>query len=657
MVWLYAGILLWNVLAVGSFTVNSSVWLFSLLLISLLAGDLFIYLVLGQNNKFSNLPTKLLLGFICINTATFLMALILPFGLAWDWLALIAIVGVLWIKYRWPESRKVLLIRNNSEALFLLFSPLAIIAWNQDFLRPIEIGKEFAVIRSWSDIYFHLAQINNLALSKGIFSMTDVQAAGLPAHIYHIASYVLPATLANTTGLSSLEAYSSLYVPIGILLTALAAYALINSIFGEWPALVASLALLMLPDASQQGFGNQFLSYHWMQLIGPAGLYGVSLAATAFLFLFAGYQEKKYKLIILGYIFAGLVLFYKAQIFVAISFLAFIFPALFISGVALRLRLFLLIALTSIYFGILTISQSFQGVPVILLDGSGLSWYGAFVFNTHSYSFIRELGKIIFTKNSNFFIEAIALIGLIATCTFGVYLFIYLSLIKYLRNNFDYAVWIFPSLVLIIYFIMATCLALDTRNIGMPEELLHRHFVWAYFIIVIWGAGGLYYRYCGDSLPTSNAVSVCLLVITALMLISPIYFGQEIQTYKQWNMGYQKIPLCQLESAKFIKKNSDVNDIIQDSANDPSLILSALSERKIFAIDTGGIRQPLGIQSRLRDLADLRGLRDHIPVEIFMKNNSIKWYVVNPRTEVQWAELASEHKVFECGGYKIYNFH
>jgi len=649
--------LLWNALAVGSFTLNSSIWLFSLLLISLLAGDLFLYWVLRHKNQFSNLPTKLLLGIICVNTVAVFMALTLPFGLAWNWFLLMAIVGALWIKYRWPGNRKVLLTANNSEALLLVFSPLAIIAWNQDLLRPIEIGKEFAVIRSWEDIYFHLAQINNFALSNGIFSITDVQAAGLPAHIYHIASYLLPATLVSTAGLSTLEAYSSLYVPIGIFLTALATYALINSLFGKWPALVASLALLMLPDASQQGFGNQFFSYHWMQVIAPAALYGVSVAATAFMFLFVGCQEKKYKLIILGYIFAGLVLFYKAQIFFAISFPAFIFPVLFISGLTLRLRLFLCIALTTIYFGVLTISQSFQGVPVILLNGSGLSTYGAFVFNTHSYSFVRELGKIMFTINSNFFIEVIPFIVLITICTFGVYLFIYISLIKYFRNNFDFPVWIFPSLVLIIYLIMATFLALDTRNIGMPEELLHRHFVWAYFIILIWGAGGLYHRYFGDSIPSSNSIRLCLLAIVTLMLISPIYFGREIQTYKQWNRGYQSIPLCQLESAKFITKNSNVNDIIQDSVNDPSLILSALSERRIFAIDTGGIRQPLGIQSRLRDLADLRELKELIPVEIFMKNNLIKWYLVNPRAEVQWAELASEHKVFECGGYKIYNFH
>jgi len=32
---------------------------------------------------------------------------------------------------------------------------------------------------------------------------------------------------------------------------------------------------------------------------------------------------------------------------------------------------------------------------------------------------------------------------------------------------------------------MASSLALDDRHIGMPEELLHRPFVWAYFKVAV----------------------------------------------------------------------------------------------------------------------------------------------------------------------------
>ncbi len=51
---------------------------------------------------------------------------------------------------------------------------------------------------------------------------------------------------------------------------------------------------------------------------------------------------------------------------------------------------------------------------------------------------------------------------------------------------------LFPVLVTATYLIMALGLALDDRTAHMPDELLHRPLVWAYFAVAAWTLGCSY---------------------------------------------------------------------------------------------------------------------------------------------------------------------
>ena len=88
-----------------------------------------------------------------------------------------------------------------------------------------------------------------------------------------------------------------------------------------------------------------------------------------------------------------------------------------------------------------------------------------------------------------------------------------------------------------------------------------------------------------------------------------------------------------------------------------NFIIPALSERKSFVIDTGGLRAPKGIQTRLDSLQQLKVLKNGNEIASFMHEHSIKWYVIDPIAPVQWSDQTTlSHVVFNCGGYKVYHF-
>ena len=98
-------------------------WLFSLLLVSLLVGDLFLKWALKDNERFNNLPTKLLSGILCVNIFLFIASLTLPFGLTVDWIIFLILTLVLWFRARIVTSESFLRTHHLTETFFFLAIP------------------------------------------------------------------------------------------------------------------------------------------------------------------------------------------------------------------------------------------------------------------------------------------------------------------------------------------------------------------------------------------------------------------------------------------------------------------------------------------------------------------------------------------------------
>jgi hypothetical protein len=322
-----------------------------------------------------------------------------------------------------------------------------------------------------------------------------------------------------------------------------------------------------------------------------------------------------------------------------------------------RFRLPALLAATVLYLAVIVACQTIAAVPTMRLDGSGLTVYSSAILGLQVDGNIRRfLAPLIDQSTGVWLGRAVAFALMLVLITFGAFSLLYFTLIQSLRRTFSTPVRVFPWLTLAVYLLMATSLALDDRKLGSPEELMHRPFAWAYFVIVIWCAGATYHRFFGDAAPSDKRVCRILALGVVVLMAVPVGFGRGVETLKTAGIGFQRLPACQVAVATFIHENSEAHEVFQDSSNDPQLILSALAERQPFAIDSGGVRTPSGMDSRLDSLRQLKTTSDRVEAAHFMKTHAIKWYVVEPSDRVQWSHDVASPPIFECGGYKVYGF-
>lgn len=136
--------------------------------------------------------------------------------------------------------------------------------WCGDAQTPVRLQDSAVIFRVWPDTFIHAREISVFAQAHGISTIQDIKLAGGSAPIYHFASYLSPAAISVLSGASAMEVYASLQLPVGIVLTGLAAYCLAASMFGCWAGVAGVVALVLFPDAFHQGFGNRYLSYNFL---------------------------------------------------------------------------------------------------------------------------------------------------------------------------------------------------------------------------------------------------------------------------------------------------------------------------------------------------------------------------------------------------------
>ncbi|MCV6797949.1 hypothetical protein OII53_17800 [Achromobacter ruhlandii] len=646
----------WQYRATGQVSTVTSGWLLLIIATAMLIGDLVCSTALRQCISLHAFSARLLIGILVSNLILFLSAILLPFGLAINSMALLVIMLLLWMAARRMGLVLAFDRPHVSEQILFPLAAVAVTIWCWDTLRPIEITGNGAVIRAWQDIYYHLSQISSFGYSRGASTLFDVQMAGAPMQPYHMASYILAAAMFDATGISSYAVYASLMLPLGLFATVLGAYMLGEVAFGKWPALAGALALILLPDAAQQGFGNPFLGYYWLQLIAPSLMYGVASAAVVFACLLEASRSGRLAPMLFGYFFVLVTLLYKAQIFVAISLLALLLPLLFLQGRLSRYRFPLLVAAVVIYFGAAAISQLSTSVPTLRLDGSGLGPYFGAILSHQDDGLLNQVFKgLLGAAGQSWPLKALVFSLLLLVCTFGVYLPAYLVMLRRPWTGASRLARVFPLLVVAVYLVMATCLALDERRVGTMEELLHRPFVWAYFVVVVFFGATLYARTFGDAPPVWRSARIALLC-TVLLLAVPAHFGQRIQTFKTWQTSYPVMPACLVEVARYIEMHSQPGDVVQDSLNDPQYRFTGLSQRRPYALDSGGVRLPAGIHARLDELARIKAIESGPEVVAAMRATGIRWYVVNPDDPVKWVAAMRDQKAHECGGYLVFRF-
>lgn len=609
-----------------------------------------------------SLNLRFLAGYLLLNTLLFALSLASPFSVTTNLIiAGMCALGVV-LSTRGRVRNRAVSTRRAPELLALVVSAAGATLWCSDGLTPLVREGSNTIFQLWGDSFVHARLISAFMHAQGVTTLSDIRMADAPAYLYHYASYAIPAVVAAISRSGAYESFASFLLPVGILLTGLAAYALACSMWGPWPGVAAAVAIVLIPDAYQQGFGNKYLSYHFMQQVNVGGLYGVALASLAWMFILDGCRKRTLSSIAIGWFIVALTLTYKAHIFVANALIVLIYPCLFFARVKPAWRIGVGAALVTAFALALSVSGHVERIPTLRFDGSGASTYLANVAWNYEPGWLGRFFEGALRQQpvaiAPLFAYGAAMLSL---STFGAWLVVAIPIAVSLRKTLPDADLWFPFLVAVNYLAMALGLALDAKGIGSPDELLNRPLVWAYFAVATWSGGAAYFRLFGDDLPRDLTVRVLLLLLLILSFAGPLVHGVNLQTFPRW-VGFESferansVPSCLIAASRYLRESTRPDELFQDSENDTRLIVSALSERQVFAMHATS-RPPDGLHDRIRDLAILKQMSDAPDILRWAAKHRVAWYLLRPESQVAWPTSVLDAPAFDCEGYRVYRLH
>ncbi|MEP7071697.1 MAG: hypothetical protein ABI839_04870 [Verrucomicrobiota bacterium] len=595
-----------------------------------------------------------ILGVVVISTFLLTWKLLVPLSLWLLFLGLIAMVAAVPVLLRHGKRQRVSAL----ELLAVIVSLIAATGWSQDLIRPTHVTESTVVFKPWSDFFFHATILARNLSNQTLLQAGNFEWKGLPAIVYHYGSYSLPLLVAKIGNVSCYDAVVGFWAPFGSFLVSLSAYSLGRSFWGQRAGLAALAGATLVPDLYLLGMAHPFYGYFWLQHIEPAGLYGVSIAGAALALMVQGVRQGKRSWIMVGVLLGILVALFKVHIFAAS------FPIIFSLAVLgwppgqtrqwLWLSLCVLGAVSAVQ-----VANYLQIGPDIHFDFSGGGWYwkrlAGMARNTPLEGFYRA-----FQAGNAFPQHLPQAIGLLLLNSLGVFALLasMLWLAVLLRRNGELSEGL--SLAAVFLLLLMTFGLSRNSTLGLPEELIHRPFVWAYWLVAALTAGRLY-----SLLSTQRSWAGVWLVALLFLACAPIYFGRGLQRGK-WPAAASHydipVPRGLVESASFIRKQAPTSALVQDSHLEEWYpILDALSERGSFAARptfwakiSKSFRES-NYREQLAQLRELDSAEDLSSLQRGVSETGIRWYVVRPGDSYPWPTQFWNHPVFESHGYKVYD--
>jgi hypothetical protein len=628
-----------------------------------------------------DLPLRLLVGYITVNTALLALAWLSPLGMVADFGILLAVTVSLF------AAARPVRLRNQDDSVGLLVLGLSLVAatlWCQDSLRPISVEGNTVVFKPWVDGFYHAVHIRIFGASHGAASIEDFRMAGVPARLYHYGIYLTPALIRQISGIHSYTAFAGILAPMGVFLTGLGAYVLIRSLWGSWPGFAACAALLLLPDGAEQGMRNPFMSFHWLTQISPSATHGLALVAVAWLFVMRGCAQGSRLQIVAGWLVGGILALYKLQFFIASALLLWLVPPLFfrVNGVGLgptesvaggagssqgpasdvrpiglAKRALWVVSAALVYVVTITAVQKLPGSPPIRLDGSGIGMILDHVKRFTQPGALREflvghIGKGS-TLPSNLTIGAL----FVLLAPLGLFAPLLAGLAIRLRKRTSPLFVVFPLLLTVNFLAMFLGLALDFSS-STPDELSHRPVMLMYFGVVAWvgGAAGLLLV---ESRRLGRIARPAILGLTVLLLAYPAFRGSGIQ--RMWAMGMFspiRVPMGLYRAAEYMRDHGDTRDVFQDSQFDRTYTVAALSERRAYVVHAmNPSRHNSALVAERSDAIDaLVSLRDSAAIAARARELGVRWFLLSPGSQVDWPDDITSRPAFERGGFRLYRF-
>jgi hypothetical protein len=636
----------WITLASGSLNLCAAMFLLVLPWVLLRAGSI----ITAALRLPSFFALDFLLGVAAVSIAVMTWKLFVPLSL---WLLLIVLLiaaagipKLLSSNQRDPVSA--------FDLLCVIASLAAATGWSQDLILPTRPVEGSIVFKPLSDFFVHATVVARSLGVQTLLQVGNYEWAGFPAIFSHYASYSMASCLAKVGNVPAYDAVVGFWAPFGSFLIGLASYALGRAIWSQGAGLAALTATFLIPDAWLLNIAHPIYGYFWLQHVAPAGLYGVAIAGTALILIAEGAREGRRAWIASGAVLGALVAFFKVQIFVAA------FPLLLSFAIVAwpprkRWRWLVLGGCVGAGVALLPLVNHFYIGPNVYFHFSGSPWYWKMLADLARGTRV-ETWYQVFGAAHPFPSHLVQAMGLLLLNALGIFTVIapVVWLVAARRKTWQVSEGISMAAVAILL-LMTFGLSGDV----MSGELIHRPFVWVYWLVGSLTAGRLFSMVAGDrpQLPT-GAVAVSII---ALMLV-PVWYGSSLELRK-WSGTHSsvRVDLGLVECARYIRSQPPTNAVAQDSRLDSYLILGALSERRSFAARPGvwwGISKAFRdspYQEQLRKLQSLRQATNVPDLQRSVHETGIRWYVVYPSDSNVWPTEFRDHPVFESNGYRVYD--
>jgi hypothetical protein len=658
-----AVVTIWAALAAGRFSLLAFVAIEAVFLLFYLAGSLVAAWRPLADATLFDLPLRLMVGYAVVNTALFVLAWVSPLGIIAHFALLLIFALLLFIAAqpsRQPTGRLKDLFADDKVGILVLgLGLIATTLWCQDSIRPTSVQDDIVVFKPWIDSFYHAVHIRIFGAGHGAATIEDFRLAGIPARLYHYGIYLTPAFIRQASGISLFAAYAGVLAPLGVLFTGLGAYALVGSVWGRWAGLAACAALFVLPDGSQQGVHNPFMSYHWLTQISPSATYGLMLLSLAWIFVIRACQQGRWRLLLLGWLGGGLLLIYKAHFFIASAVPLVLLPAIFFRAPLARWKRATWLA-GSLVAIVLTahFANRIPGVPLIRFDGSSLRTIMGHITN---FTVPGPLKTTLFERlgTSQSLLSNLVLgTPFVLLAALGLLLPLSIVLAILVRKQTPRMFLLFPFVIIANFLAMFLGLALDMRS-STPDELSHRPVMVVYFMVATWvgGAAGLLLL---QSRRLSRMARPALLGLALVLMIVPAIFGSGI--HRMWALASisppLRVPRGLVEAAHYIREHSDPQELIQDSLFDRFCTVAALSERKAFVArsQTRIMHNADLVEQRVEMVENFVSLKLASEIPAMARQLGIRWFLLTRGNRVSWPEEIANHPAFESDGYKVYRF-
>jgi hypothetical protein len=589
---------------------------------------------------------------------------LLPGSLRWHTLLLFAASAAgQWLIHRREaparEERSAALV-----SLFVvIFSLAAATCWARGLLhstRPVADQVEF---HHWMDYFDHAGFTSQFLGREHLWRFGNYEIGHLPTPVYHYGSYLYTAGLASFSRLSAYQVVIAFWTPFGTFLSGLAAYALVLSFGGRKAALCSVMALLALPDASYYCLKNAWFRYHWLQQLGSAGLYGVACAALALLFLLEARRSRSRMALLVAVAFWAATFFFKGQLFVVLTPFLIVWIVLCYPRCSVAWRILLLEGVVVLALAGILISNKYHLGPRLEPNQEYFEVYCRYAATESQPGFLRKLVEngTAPVGRSRFYLAATSLVVL---STLGVLVgFVPILCLWAWWKKKLHAVDLAPWLATAFYALFLV--GLNDSVVGVNQgELIHRPFVWTYFVVMVWCAGKLGLLLTETRWGKVSLHPFVLCVLGLFLLILPWRMGRDIQEGKTiWRAVCCNLrcPRGLLECSRYVAQTGSRSDLVQDAQYDEHLVFGSLSERRSYLARPVLWKRaknpliPAEIDRRLALLEQFKTLTTAEQIQTVAVQTGIRWYLLHPNDRVAWPKEVLAAPAFRADDFAVYD--